>query len=91
MKLGPGLFRITWLLLGRRAGRPESETVAASDTQGGQKYETVAAGDAQGGQKPETVTRTDPQGRPRAPACETVASARPAMASRLSGLGKSLL
>ena len=32
-----------------------------------------------------------PQGRPRAPACETVANARPAMTSRLSGLEKSLL
>ena len=91
MRSGPGFFCKAWLLLGRRAGRPESETVAKAGAQGGQKSETVAAGDAQGGQKPETVTRTDPQGRPRAPACETVASARPAMASRLSGLGKSLL
>ena len=32
-----------------------------------------------------------PQGRPRAPACETVANAMPAMTSRLSGLEKSLL
>ena len=71
------------------SGAQKSETAAAGGAQGGQKPETGAAGRAQGGQKPESVTRKDPR-RGRAPACETVASARPAMTSRLSGLGKSL-
>ena len=94
MRSGPGFFGKTWLLLGRRAGRPESETVAKAATQTPRSLRQsrqATAADAQGAETAETVTRNDPQGRPRAPACETVANARPAMTSRLSGLEKSLL
>ena len=91
MKLGPGFFCKTWLLLSRRAGRPESETVAKADAQTPRSLRQSQQATAADAQDAETVTRNDPQGRPRAPACETVANARPAMTSRLSGLEKSLL